>query len=423
MALTAPRRPALRGAAASSPGQVTTTLNAQWAGKWERSDAAGGSAGTGAHDEVSLHLTETCVYNITNWTDTNFGLEVEHCTTNLSASGGGSDIASRVKLVIGSDGKPHGSMQDETTKWSYSAQHPTSQVGRLDLDVATKTGSITLNCCSEALIGSTVDGQAGTTDGGWAARMAFASTAPDVQKPCGGTSLSDALKFQFDPGNSSFDGSNHASYSFGQQGKGGMSASGSFTKNYTVTGGSPKAETEVELVPPKQHVQWMPQADENEKTIGNFIDVEIVAHKKDDPTLPSPKRVLKHNITTGAIRADPAPPCMDVAGSILATIYDALRWQEVPIELCAAKLEMSTWDSGFNAHSLCSPGRARLAGRLRPKPENPHAFEATHRADLDIEDCHATMGPICFSLFSCFGAVQFVQLHQGKPLFELFEFR
>jgi hypothetical protein len=56
-----------------------------------------------------------------------------------------------------------------------------------------------------------------------------------------------------------------------------MPASGSFPMNYTVTGGLSKAETEVELVPPKEYAQWMPQADENEQTIGNFIDVEIVA--------------------------------------------------------------------------------------------------------------------------------------------------
>jgi hypothetical protein len=65
-----------------------------------------------------------------------------------------------------------------------------------------------------------------------------------------------------------------------------MPASGSFPMNYTVTGGLSKAETEVELVPPKEYAQWMPQADENEQTIGNFIDVEIVAHTKDDPTSP-----------------------------------------------------------------------------------------------------------------------------------------
>ena len=56
-------------------------------------------------------------------------------------------------------------------------------------------------------------------------------------------------------------------------------------------------QTEVELIPPGEYAQWLPQADDNEKTIGNFIDVEIVAHTKGDPTLRPPKRVLKYTIT------------------------------------------------------------------------------------------------------------------------------
>jgi len=56
-------------------------------------------------------------------------------------------------------------------------------------------------------------------------------------------------------------------------------------------------QTEVELIPPGEYAQWLPQADENEKTIGNFIDVEIVAHTKGDPTLQPPQRVLKYTVT------------------------------------------------------------------------------------------------------------------------------
>jgi hypothetical protein len=56
-------------------------------------------------------------------------------------------------------------------------------------------------------------------------------------------------------------------------------------------------QTEVELVPPGEYAQWPPQADDNEKTIGNFIDVEIVAHTKGDPALRPPQRVLKYTIT------------------------------------------------------------------------------------------------------------------------------
>ena len=57
------------------------------------------------------------------------------------------------------------------------------------------------------------------------------------------------------------------------------------------------AQTEVELVPPGGYEQWMPQADKDEKTIGNDIDVGIVAHAKGDPSLKPPKKVLKYMIT------------------------------------------------------------------------------------------------------------------------------
>ena len=56
-------------------------------------------------------------------------------------------------------------------------------------------------------------------------------------------------------------------------------------------------ETEVELIPPAEYGQWLPQAGEDEKTLGDLIDVEIVAHTKGDPASPPPRRVLKYTIT------------------------------------------------------------------------------------------------------------------------------
>lgn len=58
-----------------------------------------------------------------------------------------------------------------------------------------------------------------------------------------------------------------------------------------------EARTEVEIVPPAAYEQWVPQAGENEKTLGNFMDVGIVAHTKGDPSLKPPKKVLKYKIT------------------------------------------------------------------------------------------------------------------------------
>lgn len=55
-------------------------------------------------------------------------------------------------------------------------------------------------------------------------------------------------------------------------------------------------ETEVEIIPPKEYDQWEPQAGEDEKSLGNFIDVEIVAHKKGDPDAPPPRKVVKFKL-------------------------------------------------------------------------------------------------------------------------------
>jgi hypothetical protein len=58
-----------------------------------------------------------------------------------------------------------------------------------------------------------------------------------------------------------------------------------------------EARTEVELVPPGEYEQWVPQAGETEKALGNFIDVGIVAHTKGDPSKAPPRKVKKYTIT------------------------------------------------------------------------------------------------------------------------------
>ncbi|SPE39690.1 exported hypothetical protein [Candidatus Sulfopaludibacter sp. SbA3] len=283
LALAAPWRLALRSAAASSPSQVTMTLTAVWTGKWAR------TTGFAAKDEVSIHLTETCVYDITDWTDRNINLEENNCTTNLSAGGGGGTSYPETKFG------PIGTFKN--VSWSYSAQNPKSRVTKLGLDPISKTGSIDLRCCSESQIQATASGgQSGGNPGGMAVGMAFAATRPDVQRSSGGAQLAEAMKFKFDPNNSSFAGGNQASYSYSDNAKDGVAA-GTFTMSYTVNGGAPKAETEVEIVPPKEYEQWLPQAGDDEKTIGNYIEAQIVAHKKDDPDSPPPKQVLKYTVT------------------------------------------------------------------------------------------------------------------------------
>jgi hypothetical protein len=55
-------------------------------------------------------------------------------------------------------------------------------------------------------------------------------------------------------------------------------------------------QDEVELIPAPEYDQWLPQAGEDESTLGNFIDVQIVAHKKGDPNADPPKKITKYTI-------------------------------------------------------------------------------------------------------------------------------
>jgi hypothetical protein len=55
-------------------------------------------------------------------------------------------------------------------------------------------------------------------------------------------------------------------------------------------------ETEVELIPASGYDRWRPQAGEDEEKLGNFIDVEILAHKKGGPSSDPPKKVLRYKI-------------------------------------------------------------------------------------------------------------------------------
>jgi hypothetical protein len=63
----------------------------------------------------------------------------------------------------------------------------------------------------------------------------------------------------------------------------------------------PEPETEVEIIKPDGYDNWMPQGGDgpsaNEDTVGNFMVVQIVAHKKGDPNADPPKPVKSYKIT------------------------------------------------------------------------------------------------------------------------------
>ncbi len=85
---------------------------------------------------------------------------------------------------------------------------------------------------------------------------------------------------------------------------------------------SGSAETEVELVPADEYPEWMPQADKDEKTIGNDIDVGIVAHAQGDPSLKPPKKVLKYTITLEGTSQEKGVDCNWPDPSSATTDYD-----------------------------------------------------------------------------------------------------
>jgi hypothetical protein len=85
---------------------------------------------------------------------------------------------------------------------------------------------------------------------------------------------------------------------------------------------SGEAETEVELVPADEYPDWLPQADEDEKTIGNDIDVGIVAHAKGDPSLKPPKKVVKYTITLEGTSQEKGVDCNWPPSEDATTDYD-----------------------------------------------------------------------------------------------------
>jgi hypothetical protein len=70
-----------------------------------------------------------------------------------------------------------------------------------------------------------------------------------------------------------------------------------YSVSYSVSFNTGKPpDVEVEMEPAAEYNQWVPEAAEDENSLGNFIDVGIVAHKKGDPNKPPGQKVLKYTI-------------------------------------------------------------------------------------------------------------------------------
>lgn len=58
----------------------------------------------------------------------------------------------------------------------------------------------------------------------------------------------------------------------------------------------PVPQVEVEIMPPGDYKEWLPEGGQNEKTTGNFLDILIVAHEKGKPDKKPPVRVKKYKL-------------------------------------------------------------------------------------------------------------------------------
>ncbi len=276
-------------AASSDTSQIVTTFSGRWHGAWSRDAGKAASA----NDEISITFRESCVYKVLSWTDQDVSYERDHCDTNIDASGGGTDYTPHLDCSI-SGGKPKCSMVDTPHTWTYSAKKPSSNRTRVSLAIPEKRGSFNFDGFQDLIETRTTNssGEQTSAGGGMALVAAEAWSDRAAVKIAQDPVKNNPTYFPLTVSTGSLNGSGHYSSSWG-----GANGSGSVELNFSVSGGAKPDETEVELVPADGYDQWMPQAGKDEKTVGNYLDVEVVAHKKDDPYTSPPKQVKKYTIT------------------------------------------------------------------------------------------------------------------------------
>ncbi len=97
---------------------MTTTLTIVQHGEWQRTVFA-------ARDAIDIRITESCRYEILDWTDEGVNVERESCDTHVSAEGGGSTAYPAPAKNIA---------------WTYHTQQPASPLSDVTLDSASKPG-------------------------------------------------------------------------------------------------------------------------------------------------------------------------------------------------------------------------------------------------------------------------------------------
>ena len=286
--------------AASNPGQVTMTFTFT-------ETALSGTNITGmtqvsANSTVSM--TETCTYKVLDYSDQGITLDDGQCNTNVSGSGNVESTADTYDCKQVGAGKVTCPPITKKESATCAARPANGQMTRLSLDPVAGTGEISFKTPGLTVTSST--GQNITTDCGGLPANPIDSQPGDTREVTiakmdkYNKDLAAAQQFKFNPNDSSFSGGNSFSRSWSSGGTdklGSVHSSGTLKFQYNVSGGAPKDATEVELIPPDGYQYWLPQAGENEKQPGNLMQVEIVAHKKDDVDSPPPKKVLKYTIT------------------------------------------------------------------------------------------------------------------------------
>jgi hypothetical protein len=270
-------RPPTKSAAAA-PQRLVTNINASMSGLLKIPHYG--------EDSLTMHLNETCTYDITNWSDSSVNLDVVACDTTFTVAGGG---ASHLPAL-----GPH--FGDPNLSWSHAVwKKPDRPLTSVSLDPASKTGIFFFKWGTVL----TTDSKGQTSTDGSLAMTAlsagFASAGSGIPgrglEFTGGPKLEDVQRFTYTPSSNAINISKSASYTatLGD-------SNGTLSVSYTVTGGA-NPQVEVEMIPPAQYAQWLPQADENETTLGNYMDIKIVAHKKDDPDTGPPKKILGYKIS------------------------------------------------------------------------------------------------------------------------------
>ena len=159
---------------------MTTTLTIVEHGEWQRTVFA-------ARDAIDIRITESCRYEILDWTDEGVNVERESCDTQVSAEGGGSTAYPAPAKNIA---------------WTYHTRQPASPLSDVTLDSASGRGQMTwrnISIVSRPTEGS--EGEGGLAPVALGVLMAAsAGTVPEGAQFSSGQSVYDLQRFPFAPG-------------------------------------------------------------------------------------------------------------------------------------------------------------------------------------------------------------------------------